>query len=264
MARKRMIDPTFWTDEKLGTLTALTRLLFMGLISNADDEGRLPGHPALVKSQIFPYDVDITVQNVSDWLKNLAELDMIQVYSVKGQTYIQINNFLKYQSINRPTPSNYPAPQTENEGSLNTHGVISEDSRLIEEKRKEIEEKGIEEKDSTAAEVFKTFQENIHEPSSLEIEKLSDWVDDLGSDIVVEAIKEAVNYDKRSMGYINAVLNSWFKCGITTMQALETYRKTKESSKNRGRAQPNSTIPKNVADALDLVKKYEALEDDEE
>ena len=55
-----MIDPGFWIDEKLGTISPLARLLFMGLISNSDDEGRLPGHPALIKSQVFPYDADIT------------------------------------------------------------------------------------------------------------------------------------------------------------------------------------------------------------
>ena len=34
-----MIDPNFWTDEKLGECSIQERLLFMGLISNADDEG---------------------------------------------------------------------------------------------------------------------------------------------------------------------------------------------------------------------------------
>lgn len=135
MARKRMIDPGFWIDEKLGTMPALARLLFMGIISNSDDEGRLPGHPALIKSQIFPYDSGITVEQVTEWLRILLELEIIMIYTIDGQIYIQIKNFLKHQTINRPTKSKYPEP------SLDTHGGLMEDSLPKEDKRREEEDK---------------------------------------------------------------------------------------------------------------------------
>ena len=32
MARKRMIDPRFWTDDKIMDLDPLTRLLFIGCL----------------------------------------------------------------------------------------------------------------------------------------------------------------------------------------------------------------------------------------
>lgn len=154
MARKRMIDPSFWTDEKLGLLTPMHRLLFMGLISNADDEGRLQGHPALVKSLIFPYDIDITHQQVEEWLFDLHKEGLILIYEVGKQRYIWIPNFLKYQQINRPTPSKLPAPPENigdnnsfTEDSLNNDGGLTEDSlrthsekNRIEKNRKEIEE----------------------------------------------------------------------------------------------------------------------------
>jgi hypothetical protein len=40
MARRRMIDPTFWKDPGVRKLTFAERLRFIGLISNSDDEGR--------------------------------------------------------------------------------------------------------------------------------------------------------------------------------------------------------------------------------
>lgn len=140
MARKRMIDPGFWIDEKLGTISPLARLLFMGLISNSDDEGRLPGHPALIKSQVFPYDADITPEQVTQWLGQLEELEILIIYTVDNQTYIQIKNFLKHQTINRPTASKYPDP------SLNTHGVLTDNSLPKEEKRREENIREVEEK----------------------------------------------------------------------------------------------------------------------
>lgn len=40
MARKRMIDPSIWINEDFGTLSNLAKLVFIGLFSLADDEGR--------------------------------------------------------------------------------------------------------------------------------------------------------------------------------------------------------------------------------
>lgn len=121
MARKRMIDPGFWTDEKLGTCSRDERLLFMGLISNADDDGRLPGHPALLKSMIFPYDYDITPEDVEKWAQNLFKKQLIAIYKANGQTYIWVCNFSKHQSIKKKTDSKLPAPPDDPFGNGGEH-----------------------------------------------------------------------------------------------------------------------------------------------
>lgn len=110
MARKRMISPGFWTDEKLGACSRDERLLFMGLISNADDEGRLPGHPAMIKAMVFPYDEDIRFADIGRWLQNLAAKGFIKVYKVGEQQYIWVKNFRKHQFIQKPTTSVLPSP----------------------------------------------------------------------------------------------------------------------------------------------------------
>src|SRR5690606_18570742 len=86
------------------------RLLFMGLISQSDDEGRLNGHPALIRSLIFPYDHQISVDDVEEWLTLLAadERKLIIRYEVDYQKYIWIPNFKKHQTINKPQKSKLP------------------------------------------------------------------------------------------------------------------------------------------------------------
>jgi hypothetical protein len=138
-----MIDPSFWVDEKLGTLCVGARLFFMGLISQADDEGRLNGHPALLRSLIFPYDHDITVNNVDEWLQQLSGRDLITRYEVDRQKYIFIDKFKKHQTINRPQPSKLPEPITEH--SLNDHTQTNEFSSTVHAQYKGREEKGKEE-----------------------------------------------------------------------------------------------------------------------
>ena len=100
MARKRMISPNFWTDEKLGECTICERLLFMGLISNADDDGYGRANPKLIKSVIFPYDTDLRVSDIDKWLSHLGTLSLIVLYTYRDQTY--------YFVPNKPTPTILP------------------------------------------------------------------------------------------------------------------------------------------------------------
>lgn len=107
MARKRMISPNFWTDEKLGECSIQERMLFMGLISNADDEGYGRANPKLLKSLIFPYD-DLRASDLEKWLSHLGGLNMVVLYKYKDQTYYYLPNFLKHQTINKPTETDFP------------------------------------------------------------------------------------------------------------------------------------------------------------
>ena len=49
MARKRMIDPNIWQSEDFNSLSLMGRLLFIGMFSNADDEGRGIANPVFLR-----------------------------------------------------------------------------------------------------------------------------------------------------------------------------------------------------------------------
>lgn len=151
-----MIDPSFWNDEQLGTCPIEARLLFMGLISQADDEGRLSGHPALIKSQIFPYDFEMEATKVDSWIEMLQEKRLITKYIVNNQKYILVRNFKKHQTINKPVKSKLPEPTNDNYGSPtvvlphNELGTTSQE-KLKEEKLREEEENRSKGDDATTA-----------------------------------------------------------------------------------------------------------------
>lgn len=77
MARIRTIKPEFWEDEKIGRLPIPCRLFFIGCWNFADDYGVIKGNPALLKSQIFPYDENLRVSEVKKWLNALVEARML-------------------------------------------------------------------------------------------------------------------------------------------------------------------------------------------
>ncbi len=161
MARKRMIDPDFWTDEKLGSCKRDERLFFMGLISNADDEGRGRGNLKLLKATIFPYDEDIKVKDMEQMVCSLMSKGMAYFYVVDGQDFYYLPNFLKHQTINKPTKSNLP------EMPINSAEVVLPEyyrsptgilpPKRKEEKRKE--KKLSEDKNQYADTVFLTEEE---------------------------------------------------------------------------------------------------------
>ena len=69
--------------------------------------------------------------------------------------------------------------------------------------------------DSALAEVVRVFEENIHPlGGGIESDALIDLVDDYSAPWVIAAVKEAVIYNARSMGYMKSVLERWKRDGF--------------------------------------------------
>lgn len=104
-----MIDPAFWESHTIAKLARCARLTFVGLFSNADDQGRMKAHPALLRSRLYPYD-DISIADVEEELQGIAATGAIQLYEVEGTRYLQITGWWKYQHPRWAWPSDIPAP----------------------------------------------------------------------------------------------------------------------------------------------------------
>ena len=107
MARARNIKPAFFMNDELAEIDPLGRLLFIGLWTIADREGRLEDRPARIKVETIPYDNC----DVDELLNELAKRDFIRRYEVDGVRYIQVTNFSKHQNPHRnERQSEIPAP----------------------------------------------------------------------------------------------------------------------------------------------------------
>lgn len=103
------IDPDIFADDDFFVLPDKTKLLYIGLIALADDQGRVRAHLQLLKSKLFPAD-SLDLQNINHRLEILAKARFIILYEVDGKQYIQMRDWWKQQTNNRPKPSKYPAP----------------------------------------------------------------------------------------------------------------------------------------------------------
>jgi hypothetical protein len=107
MARARLLKPGLFANETLAELPFETRLLFPGLWTIADREGRLEDHPVRIRAQLFPYD-NVDVERM---LSELAAAGFIVRYTVAGARYIEIPKFLLHQRPHiREAASEIPPP----------------------------------------------------------------------------------------------------------------------------------------------------------
>lgn len=110
MGRKRQLDPGIWTSEQFINLAdPWARLLFIGIISNADDEGRIKAGAPYLKAIIFPADA-FTLEQVTEWRTMLVRQGLVIVYTCDGKDYIHLPTWRKYQYISKPYASKLPVP----------------------------------------------------------------------------------------------------------------------------------------------------------
>lgn len=107
MARARNIKPGFFRNADLVELPVETRMLFIGLWTLADREGRLEDRPRQIKMEIYPadqFDVDLMLGQLQDG-------GFIVRYEVGGRRFIEVTNFIKHQDPHyKEKASEFPPP----------------------------------------------------------------------------------------------------------------------------------------------------------
>ena len=94
MARTRLIKPGFFSNDVLAECEPLARLLFAGLWTIVDRNGRTIYRPARIKAQVLPYDAC----DIEALMRQLADRGFVQVYAVDGTAYLSVTGFSKHQN----------------------------------------------------------------------------------------------------------------------------------------------------------------------
>lgn len=110
MARIRQLKPEFWTDDKIASLSRDARLLFLGLWTEADDDGRLVDSTKLLAGSLFPFDDDVTPKKLGGWLDEIIAIGLAVRYTRGAASYLYVANFKKHQKIAHPRRSSLPDP----------------------------------------------------------------------------------------------------------------------------------------------------------
>lgn len=119
MPRRRMIDPDIWHDVWFGRLSYTEQIFFIGIISNADDEGRILADPAYLRSRIFIYQ-DIPLDTISQMITKFQDTNHNFIsYGSNGSSYICLRKWKDYQKPEYAKPSKIPPPPDTESGQPN-------------------------------------------------------------------------------------------------------------------------------------------------
>lgn len=130
MARSRNIKPGFFLNDVLGGLPPLARLMFAGLWTACDRDGRVVDRPARIKAEVLPYDVC----DPDELLDMLHKCGFIDRYEVCGVRVIQVcawhkhqNPHVKEQASTLPTKTEHQTSMVHASGSNGASAVKAEE-----------------------------------------------------------------------------------------------------------------------------------------
>lgn len=119
MARARNIKPGFFRNADLVELPVETRMLFIGLWTLADREGRLEDRPKQIKMEIYPADSF----DVGSMLDQLHAAGFINRYEVGSSKFIEVQNFIKHQDPHYKEKASEIPPPPGKENFMKATGV---------------------------------------------------------------------------------------------------------------------------------------------
>jgi hypothetical protein len=156
MPRIRTLKPEHRQHRKVGPLSHVAYRLWVGMILEADDHGRLVCDAEQLRVLIFGYHPKTTTALVERALGELVTPGLIRLYVSEGRRYADFPSWADHQRIDRKQPSRLPMY----EHSSNGHRTSDEGSLLI---GKDLEGNGSEVEGNThaacatAAEAFDEF-----------------------------------------------------------------------------------------------------------
>lgn len=96
MAYIRTIKASFFTSDDIVSLSPLARLLYVGLWTESDREGRLTWRPGNFKLRILPGDNC----DIIGLCNELVDAGLVVPYQIDGKSYAEIPTFKTHQHIN--------------------------------------------------------------------------------------------------------------------------------------------------------------------
>lgn len=166
----------------------------------------------------------ISIQNVRTALKRFEKYEFLTDQSTKKNRLITINNWAFYQSkpdvANRHTNSQL----TVNQQSANSQLTSNKNVRNKECKNIDVVDKQVD----PISKAIRTYEQIFGLANPIAIQNIQFWCQDLSPELVIKALEITSNSNARSFKYTEAILRSWEKQGIQTVEDVEALEKQRE------------------------------------
>ena len=261
MANRRMFSRDVVMTDDFLDLPPTTKALYFFLNLEADDDGFV-GNPKTIMRLVgtTKEDMKLLIEGnyvllfnsgvvvITDWTEHNSirkdrkkptrfTEEMQQIALVEGNKY-------QWLSDVQPTDNQLTT-------KCQTNGCIGEDrigeDRIGEDRIGEVRE----EKQPTPttpfnqdfANLYKSFEQETGKAlSPLQMEDLQYMLEDFNADVILEALKEAVNQGKANFAYIKAILNRWKQDNLMTVELVRNSKAIREAKKQKTNTNTESEI----------------------
>ena len=111
----RILKESIRTSKSINAMSDFQFRLWAYLITYVDDFGRGSAEPDILKGFVFPRRKCVTEATIKAALTDLANMGLIHLYEVDGDSYLCLRNWEKHQKP-RAATSKYPAPPENDNG----------------------------------------------------------------------------------------------------------------------------------------------------
>ena len=107
---RRMLRSSLSRARDFGSLSTRAQLLYVLLVLNADDQGRLQAAPDIIKLDVCPRVPDIAMEGIPELLQEMERARLVRVYDDgSGEPVLQLLQWWEEQrSLQWAYPSDYP------------------------------------------------------------------------------------------------------------------------------------------------------------
>jgi len=127
MPRIRSLKPEALQHRKVGRLSDRAFRLWLGMLTQADDAGRLIFDPESLRILCFGYHLKVKTHHVSEAINEILASGLVRMYTISGCYYVDFPSWSEHQVISKESPSFIPTNEERymiTEYSMNGQGII--------------------------------------------------------------------------------------------------------------------------------------------
>lgn len=246
---RKLLDKPIWFESTAEQKVILITLLLMA--NHAEKEWEWQGQKYVAKPGQFvtslPKIVEacgngISIQNVRTALKRFEKYEFLTDQSTKKNRLITINNWAFYQD-NPNQPNRHTNSQlTVNQQSANSQLTSNNNDKQINNVTNNVV---VDEQVDPISKVIRTYEQVFGLANPITIQTIQFWCQDLSPELVIKALEITSKSNARNFKYTEAILRSWEKQGIQTIEdvdALEKQREVQQQEKPKPKLYGNRRI----------------------
>ncbi len=246
---RKLLDKPIWFESTAEQKVILITLLLMA--NHAEKEWEWQGQKYIAKPGQFVTSLSkiaevcgegISFQNVRTALKRFEKYGFLTNESTNKNRLITINNWAFYQ--NNPNDTNrQPNKQlTSNQQATNKQLTTNNNDKQINNVTNNVV---VDKQIDPISKAIRTYEQVFGLASSINIQNIQYWCQDLSPELVIKALEITSKSNARNFKYTEAILRSWEKQGIQTIEdvdALEKQREVQQQEKPKPKLYGNRRI----------------------